>query len=593
MVKPIDVTHQSEIDELTEDLRSALESLRFNPVDTSAYEQAQDTVPADLSIYTDESLTAMNNAKSAVDEFLAGSVDIRNQAEFDALVDAYAQAIAALEEKPADYSVLNSTMQNFTNLDGSLYSNYDDVKAVYDEVKAWADANPAVGITRQNEVDAKSDQLIEAMLTLAYKPIDTTAYEQAQETVPADLSIYTDESVTAMNNAKAAVDEFLAGDVDIRDQAELDALVSAYVQSIDDLMYKDADLTELNELLHQFSILDPSLYSNYDSVKAEVESIIQALGELMSGGPVYWPQQSVIDDLTARLRSALESLEYKPIDTSAYEQAQDTVPADLSIYDNDSVTAMNNAKAAVDEFLAGDVDIRNQAELDALVNAYVQAIAALDELTADYTALNKALADFEAIDGNLYANYNDVKDVYDSVKAWKDANPAVKVTSQADVDEQAQLLRNAIDSLVLAHFGVKEGSTAVIDGNYIYGLKTNLTAGNLRNTFLDFEGVEVTFTKAIEDARYYGTGSTVTVKYADGTEEEYTIIIFGDVDGNSIIDSDDAYATLAAAADNSLFDAVQRKAANVDGVRRISVDDYAIINDAVLGINEIDQTAAA
>ena len=98
-------------------------------------------------------------------------------------------------------------------------------------------------------------------------------------------------------------------------------------------------------------------------------------------------------------------------------------------------------------------------------------------------------------------------------------------------------------------------------------------------------------TKAIEDARYYGTGSTVTVKYSDGTEEVYTIIIFGDTDGNAIIDSDDAFSVLEASYDNSLFNAAQKKAANVDGVRRISIDDYSIINDAALGISEIDQTA--
>ena len=149
------------------------------------------------------------------------------------------------------------------------------------------------------------------------------------------------------------------------------------------------------------------------------------------------------------------------------------------------------------------------------------------------------------------------------------------------------------DHTLYAHWSgisAKEGSMAVIDGSYIYGLKTKLTAANIKNTFLDYEGVEVTLTKAIEDARYYGTGSTVTVKYSDGTEEVYTIIIFGDIDGNAVIDSDDAFSVLEASYDNSLFNAAQKKAANVDGVRRISIDDYSIINDAALGISEIDQT---
>jgi hypothetical protein len=252
-------------------------------------------------------------------------------------------------------------------------------------------------------------------------------------------------------------------------------------------------------------------------------------------------------------------------------------------------------REAVEEFLDDEVDIRDQERLDHLVDYLARAVNSLTELpSADYNALDNVIAEFEALDASAYSNYDEAKAVYDAVKAWRNNNPDKLITEQSEVNAQAQLLRDAIDSLtVVSRFGVKECSTAVIDGNYIYGLKTRLSAANLRNNFLDYEGVEVTIEKAIEDARYYGTGSTVTVKYADGTEEVYTIIIFGDVDGNSIIDSDDSFATLAAVVDNSLFNSVQRKAANVDGVRRISIDDYSIINDAALGITDLDQTAIA
>lgn len=582
------ITDQELVDTYQLMLEEAIDSLSYKQLDVTAFMQAMETVPEDLTIYTDTSVAAMNDAKNAAVAFIRSNNYITYQSEFDALVDAYVQAIAALEEKAADYSVLSSTLQNFAALDGNLYSNYDAVKAVYDEVKAWADANPSLTITSQNDIDAKSDQLIEAMLTLAYKPIDTSAYEQAQAYVPADLSIYTEESVSAMNNAKSAVDEFLAGDVDIRNQAQLDELVNNYIFRIENLEYIMADYNELLDAIYRIEQMDGSLYKNYDSVKALSDSITDWMIQTPN---IPITRQSEIDEKTAILNNAIASLEYKPIDTSAYEQAKASIPSSLVIYTSESRKNVQDARDAIETFLEGSVDIRNQAQLDTLVAALVQAINDLEVFLANYDRLNNAIAEFEAIDGNLYANYNDAKDVYDAVKAWKEANPDKNITQQNEVDDQYQLLKDAIDSLIPVRFGVKEGSTAVIEGNYIYGLKTNLTAANIRNNFLDYEGVEVTLTKAIEEARYYGTGSTITVKYADGTEETYTIIIFGDVDGNAIIDSDDAYATLAAAVDNSLFDAVQRKAANVDGVRRISVDDYAIINDAVLGVNDIDQSA--
>ena len=519
----LDETQQNLIDAKAQELENAIASLILNSVDTTAYVQAMATVPADLSIYTDASVDLMNEAKAAVENFLAGNPDITKQEEFNALVDSYVSSIAALEEKEADYTPLDNALAQFESVDGDLYSNYDDVKAVYDEVKSWKENNSSLTVSDQALIDEKAIELL---------------------------------------------------------------------NSIDTLTYKDADLTEIDELFAEFRALNPSLYSNYDRVKSEFDSAINALGAMPT--PITIMQQPEIDNIARALRNALETLTYNPVDTSAYEQAKETVPADLSIYTDASVDLMNEAKAAVESFLAGNTDIRNQAELDALVDAYVQAIASLEEKPADYDALDNVIAEFEALDANVYSNYDEAKAVYDAVKAWRNNNPDKLITEQSEVDAQTQLLRDAIDSLtVVSRFGVKEGSTAVIDGNYIYGLKTRLTAANLRNTFLDYEGVEVTFEKAIEDARYYGTGSTVTVKYADGTEEVYTIVIFGDVDGNSIIDSDDAFAALEASNDNSLFSAVQRKAANVDGVRRISLDDYAIINDAALGLADIDQTAIA
>ena len=56
-----------------------------------------------------------------------------------------------------------------------------------------------------------------------------------------------------------------------------------------------------------------------------------------------------------------------------------------------------------------------------------------------------------------------------------------------------------------------------------------------------------------------------------------------------MIDVDDAYATRDAAAGLITFDTVQTKAGNVDGVRRISLDDYMIINEAAVGLRDINQ----
>lgn len=130
-----------------------------------------------------------------------------------------------------------------------------------------------------------------------------------------------------------------------------------------------------------------------------------------------------------------------------------------------------------------------------------------------------------------------------------------------------------------SYFGVKEGGTAIIDKNgYIMGLKTALTAKELFNDFLEYGNVEVSVAKAQSSAKYLGTGSTVTVKYPDGQEETYTIVIYGDVDGNSLIDSIDIATVSNEVAIGGILNAVQTKAANVDGMRHVTTTDIALLS---------------
>ena len=146
-----------------------------------------------------------------------------------------------------------------------------------------------------------------------------------------------------------------------------------------------------------------------------------------------------------------------------------------------------------------------------------------------------------------------------------------------------------------ACFGAKEGSTAVIDKNrFITGLKPELSAKQLLNEFLEYENVEISVSKALPSSKYIGTGSTVTVKYPDGHEELYTVIIYGDVDGNSFIDSLDVSVISYEVAVGGTLNAAQTRAANIDGMRGIASTDLTMItraSDTGL-LNQVDPSSS-
>ena len=71
------------------------------PADYSAVEAAMAAIPTDLTVYTDESVAALN---TAVDRVVRGKAFV-SQANVDAMAKAIEDAIAALQYKDADYTM--------------------------------------------------------------------------------------------------------------------------------------------------------------------------------------------------------------------------------------------------------------------------------------------------------------------------------------------------------------------------------------------------------------------------------------------------------------------------------------------------------
>lgn len=121
------------------------------------------------------------------------------------------------------------------------------------------------------------------------------------------------------------------------------------------------------------------------------------------------------------------------------------------------------------------------------------------------------------------------------------------------------------------------------DALCVYGLSSGLTRAKLESDIFDFGDAEATFTKAKKDSRYYGTGSTLTLTHYNGTVETFTLIVPGDVDGNGIVNFDDVAIVSCAVGDSSILTQTQEKAAEVDGIRRITANDVSCILQMING----------
>ena len=586
IVYNLNITMQSEVDQMAADLNNAIDNyLVYKTADYTAVDNAvAEYEELDSSLYTTDSWAALEDAVDAVEYDL----DLRYQDDVDAYAAAINDAISKLQYTIGNYDKVSAAL---TKADALTESNYTP--------DSWANLQTAInnvqyGLTvdKQTQIDGYATAIEAAITALVPTGADYTAVDEAIAKYNAlDTSLYTTASLL---KARQAVNSVVRG-YDITQQAEVDAMAQKIETALANLAYKAGDYTAVEaaktaaqvyiDTATEFAAANNG-YSYYtaDSYKA----LTDAIAAVVYGLDVRYNEQ--IAGYATAINTAAGNLELNDADYSAVTAAKNAIPSDLTVYTDDSVASLNLAVNAVEEGLKTDEQ--------ALVNDYAAAIVAkteaLEYKAIDTTAYDEQVARIPA-DTSAYTA--------DSVQAVTDAKAAadtflagdVNITHQAQLDALVATLKTAIDNLeVSAYFQANAASTCVINGNMIYGLEVRLTAAKLKSTYLDYEGVEVTVTPAVT-GRYVGTGSTVTVVYPDGTEEVYTVVIFGDYDGNGQINVTDVSGFSSYFTASTALSAAQKKAMNLDGDarNRITTTDLGVLRSALSNGTVINQVNPA
>lgn len=140
-------------------------------------------------------------------------------------------------------------------------------------------------------------------------------------------------------------------------------------------------------------------------------------------------------------------------------------------------------------------------------------------------------------------------------------------------------------------YGFTQAATATFRSTTY--LTNNLTATN---------GGTLTFARSIGTAGY-GTGTTITVMNADGSEtgKVYVVVIFGDVNADGFVNANDTTAikNAVSSAANAPANSVKRMAANVQAIKNgtmlhtLNANDTTAMKNHVSGSAKIDPTVLA
>lgn len=197
------------------------------PADYTKVDEALATVPQDLSVYTDESAKAVEDAVAAVKR----GYKVDKQDEVDKMAADIEAAVAALVERPAGYAKVDEALARVPE-DLSLYTD-ETVKAVED---AMAAVKRDLTVTQQEQVDKMAADVNAAVDALTMRDADYTKVDAALKTVPKDLSLYTDESAKAVEDAVAAVKR----DYKVDKQGEVDKMAADIEAAVKALVKKPA-----------------------------------------------------------------------------------------------------------------------------------------------------------------------------------------------------------------------------------------------------------------------------------------------------------------------------------------------------------------
>ena len=159
--------------------------------------------------------------------------------------------------------------------------------------------NEAFAAALNGSDDSNGWSFVNGQILCGAEPADYSAVEAAMAAIPTDLTVYTDESVAALNTA---VDGVVRGKAFVS-QANVNAMAKAIEDAIAALQYKDADYTKVDAAIAKANALNKNDYKDFSGVEVAVEAVVRDKNIT---------EQSEVDAMAKAIEDAIAALEQKP-----------------------------------------------------------------------------------------------------------------------------------------------------------------------------------------------------------------------------------------------------------------------------------------
>lgn len=417
---------------------------RMEDIDRTLYSQ-EDLEKADALAADLKALIQENPGTSSQEAINQKATELKN------LLD-------ALQELPADTENLNTILSNVQKIEKGKYTDdsFGKLEAAIKKTEDLLKEDPT--ISRQTEVDAQIQSLVEAVadLVVAETPVEYADLSELNDAIAKAEKVnpegYTSESLDSMNNLLKAAKELAASKPEKSLESTVATVRDALNAAISGLKRSIADLSKANAALLQADKIDRSLYTSESLEK--VGTAVKELESLISSKPEI-SEQDKIDSKADELTALVLELEELPADTANLEQmlgnAKKIKKAD---YTNASFAALTKEIEAAQQILDKNLTISKQNEVDSQIQKLIAAMSGLVKMEvpgekqyADLTALNKEIEKAKAVRTDSYTekSVNAMNTALAAAQELAASKPEKSL--QSTVDTTTKALRAAVNGL--------------------------------------------------------------------------------------------------------------------------------------------------
>ena len=288
VIEKKNITEQSEVDQMAQDIEDALKRLQYKDADYSAVEKAKRD--ADYLTKTDYESTA--SVEDAIRSVVYGK-KINEQSAVDKMAKDINDAIEKLAYKRPDYSAVNSAIIEAERLyreNSIFYKDFSSVTYAIQSVKRGPNFS-------QDSVNQMAKNIRNAIESLELKDAE---YSSLLRTIKRarDINKYEYKNFDKVEEAINAVDYGKK----MTEQHVVRAMEVAIENAIKNLQYKDADYSKIDEAIKKAKALKGNKQyenKNFDEIDKAIQSVVHGKN---------FKEQCIVNRMAEKINNAIKKI---------------------------------------------------------------------------------------------------------------------------------------------------------------------------------------------------------------------------------------------------------------------------------------------